>query len=121
MHMIMFVLDNPNQLDEVLYAWREVGVCGATIMESTGLHRRQRHVLGARYLPSLPQLVERVEEGHYTLIGVVPEAQTVQACLAATESVVGDLAEPNTGILVSWQVDFAKGVLDQAVQAEDGE
>lgn len=121
MYMIMFVLDNPNQLDEVLDAWRRVGVRGATIMESTGLHRRQLHILGARYLPGLPQLVERVEEGHYTVIGVVPDAQTVQACLAATEDVVGDLAGPNTGILVSWQVDFAKGVLDQPVDMEDGE
>lgn len=110
MKMMMFVLDNPNQLDAILDAWRAIGVRGATIVESTGLYRRQLKILGARFLPSLPELVERVQQGHYTLFVVVPDAQTVRACLTASEEVVGNLAEPNSGILVSWELDFVKGL-----------
>lgn len=35
MQMIMFVLDNPNLLDEVLNAWNAVGMSGITVMETS--------------------------------------------------------------------------------------
>lgn len=41
MYMLMFILDDPNYLDEVLDAWEEVGVSGVTIVESTGMARIQ--------------------------------------------------------------------------------
>ena len=45
MFMVFFVLDDPNRLDDLLAAWTEAGVTGATIIESTGMRRRmaQRH------------------------------------------------------------------------------
>ena len=110
MFMIMFVLDNPNQLDEVLDAWQAIGVSGGTIMESTGFHRRHAYVLGARYVPGASELMEHIEEGHYTLFAVVPDRQAAQQCLAATEAVVGDLDDRDTGILVAWEVGLTKGI-----------
>ncbi len=47
MYVILYVLDDPDRLDEVLEAWRKVGVGGATIIESTGIYRQQtcrRHI-----------------------------------------------------------------------------
>ena len=110
MQMIMLVLDNPNQLDDVLNAWNSVGVTGMTVMESTGFHRRQAYILGARYISSDSGLVERIEQGHYTLFAVVPDKDAVQQCLNATEQVVGDLDEPNTGVFVAWEVAVTKGI-----------
>lgn len=121
MYMIMFVLDNPNQLDEVLDAWHAIGVSGITVMESTGFHRRQAYVLGTRYVAGGSDLVEQIEEGHYTLFAVVSDAESVQKCLDATERNVGDLDGPNTGILVSWEVGVTKGIpshLDNSEQVE---
>jgi len=37
MYMIMFVLDNPERLSEILKAWEGIGIRGATIVESTGI------------------------------------------------------------------------------------
>lgn len=109
MYMIMFVLDNPEQLDDVLDAWQGAGVSGVTYLESSGFHRRQAHILGARFVVTLPALVERIENGSYTLLSVVSDMETVQACCRATEGVLGNLDEPNTGVLVAWEVAFAKG------------
>ena len=36
MYALLFVLDDPDRLDEVLTAWANIGVRGVTIMESTG-------------------------------------------------------------------------------------
>ena len=39
MYMILFVLNNPDRLEELLIAWEENGVEGATVLFSTGLGR----------------------------------------------------------------------------------
>ena len=111
MQMIMFVLDDPNQLDAVLDAWHAVGVSGVTIVESIGSfrHRQARQVHG-RYLFGLPGLRECTEQCQYVLFAMVPDSQTVATCLEAAEEVVGDLMEPNTGVLAAWELSLAKGV-----------
>ena len=113
MQMIMFVLDDPTRLDELLDAWYEVGIQGVTIVESTGLHRRRAQTLGARYSFGFPRVVEAIEEGHYTLFAVVADEDAVQTCLDAVESVVGDLIEPHSGVYASWELSTAKGTPSQ--------
>ena len=107
MYMIMFVLDNPDQLEDVLTAWEEAGMRGATIMESTGFHRLRRKHLPMRYLIQ-PSALE--EEGHLTLFVVVETEQQVQDCLRATEQTVGDLEQPNTGVFAAWPLAVVRGV-----------
>lgn len=112
MQMVMFVLDDPDQLDAVLDAWLALGVSGVTLMESSGSYRRHAHLLGARFVPAHSLLTQRMEEGHYTLFTIVPDAAAVQQCLAATEAVVGNLDAPGTGIFTSWALGLTKGVPD---------
>ncbi|MBI9047794.1 MAG: hypothetical protein JEZ00_00125 [Anaerolineaceae bacterium] len=110
MYAIMFVLDDPNQLDKILEAWENVGISGVTIIESTGIHRRaiqkQRIPMRFQFTP----LAVGIEEGNITLLTVVPNEEVIQKCEAATESIVGDLNDPDTGILFAWSLDFVKGV-----------
>jgi len=111
MYMVMFVLDDPNRLDEVLDAWEAVGVSGVTIMESTGIQRR-RHARRAR-IPlrfGFECLTQDRLEGHYTLFTIVAGEELVQKCIAAVENVVGDLAGPDTGVLASWELASVRGV-----------
>lgn len=121
MHMIMFVLDNPDLLDDVLAAWSEVGVSGITIIESSGFHRRQAHLPGARYVGSLPSLLESLETSSYTLFSAVAGEEQVAACFAAAEQIVGDLSGPNTGVIAAWPLGFAKGLEKRQLTTGDGE
>lgn len=111
MYAITFVLDDPNRLDEVLTAWAEVGVRGVTIMESTGWQRRriQQSMLGARFdFASLAGSARL--ENHITLFVIVENRSIVDKALETAESIVGNLDEPNTGILVAWPVEIVKGL-----------
>ena len=120
MQMLMFVLDDPDQLDAVLDAWQSVGVSGVTIIESSGLYRRQRErPVGARYAFGLARSATRLDTGHYTLFVIVPDEATVHACLAAAEQIVGDLAGPDTGVLASWELNVVKGVPADLQSAQD--
>jgi hypothetical protein len=111
MHMVMFVLDDPDHLETVLDAWQAVGVTGVTITESSGLHRvRQRRPLGARYMLGVLNENRQVKMEHLTLFAIVPDETIVRACLDAAEKMVGDLDGPNTGVLAAWELSLVKGV-----------
>jgi nitrogen regulatory protein PII len=118
MHMIMLVLDDPSRLDEVLEAWSSAGVSGVTIMETIGAYRRHTRRVTGRYVFGLPGLAESAERSQYTLFAVVPDRKTADLCLEASERVVGDLDEPNTGVFASWKLSSAKGVPGRAAGLE---
>lgn len=107
MFMIMFVLDNPELLDQVLASWENAGIRGATIVESTGIQRLKRQKVPMRFLF---QSHEMVEEGHLTLFVIVENEQIVQACLQATEEIVTDLEGPDTGVFAAWPLSVVRGV-----------
>lgn len=114
MYMVFLVLDDPARLDAVLQAWEEAGINGATIVESTGFRRRRK---GEGRVPTRYTFGHTsgfTEEGHYTFFIVVPDEATARLCLEATEKVVGDLNEPNTGILAAWPLSFIKGLPDDS-------
>jgi len=111
MYMIMFVLDNPDLLDQVLDAWESAGIRGATIVESTGIQRLRKQSIPMRYLF---QSSGSVEEGHLTLFVIVDSETMVQACLEASEKIVTDLDGPNTGVFAAWPLTVVRGVPQRA-------
>lgn len=110
MFMVLLVLDNPDHLEAVLQAWNQAGVRGATIIESTGIHRRLKRLIPMRYLF---QAQGSEEEGHLTLLAIVEGQAQVEACLRATETVTGDLDGPSTGIFAAWPLTTVKGLPPQ--------
>ncbi|MCB9136607.1 MAG: hypothetical protein H6636_14375 [Anaerolineales bacterium] len=119
MHMIMFVLDNPDYLDEVLNAWEAIGVTGVTIVESTGISRyRQAQLVGHPLMAGINRLVQSPEEGHLTLFTIVKGENKVRQCIEAVETIVGNLLEPSTGVLAAWPLSIVKGVPDPSLNTE---
>ena len=102
MYMVMFVLHDPCFLREVLEAWDAAGVSGITIFPSTGLRRLQTlDVLreDIPLIPSLEDLIQQEERLNRTLFTIVDGDEMVEKVVKATQSVIGDLNNPNTGIL----------------------
>jgi len=110
MYAVMFVLDDPNKLDAVLDAWEKAGIQGVTIIESTGFQRRraQRKHLPLRF--DFQPILVGTEKGNMTLITFVENQELIDACVKATESIVGNLDNPNTGVLVSWPLHSVHGI-----------
>lgn len=106
MFMAMLVLNDPEQLYQVLSAWEKAGITGATIFESTGMHRVRRRFVPMRFMTPFVD----AEENHLTLLAIIRDEQQVQACLDATESVTGDLSCENTGVFAAWPIYMAKGI-----------
>ena len=102
MYLILFVLDNPDKLEDLLNAWEEAGTRGATVLVSTGMNRMLNRGLrdDIPLMPGLDDFYKRVEDYHRTLFTIVKDDSVLQKIVEATQSVVGDLNQPNTGILV---------------------
>lgn len=111
--MVFFVLHDAGLLSDVLCAWKESGVRGITIMPSTGLRRlEESNALrdDIPLIPSLEDLLVDEETLNRTLFSIVENDEMVDKLVKATEAVVGDLDEPNTGILCVFPVSRVYGL-----------
>lgn len=102
MYLILFVLDDPDKLEDLLNAWEEAGTGGATVLVSTGMRRLSNG--GFRddipLMPGLDDFYKRIEDYHRTLFTIVKNDEMLNRIVDATKKVVGDLNKPNSGILV---------------------
>jgi len=115
MLQLWLVLDNPALLNDVLEAWADAGVRGITILESTGVHRVRSRASAedAPFMLGFSRLLRTDQVGHNTLFAVVQDMEVVTRVVAATEKVVGDLSQPNTGVLFAVPVAGAWGLPKQ--------
>jgi nitrogen regulatory protein P-II 1 len=113
MYLILLVLNNPDQLENLLIAWEEKGVQGATVLFSTGLGRI-RQLAGWRddmpLIPSLSDFYEAPENMNRTIFTTVKDEAEVDTIVAVTKTVVGDLDESETGLLLVLPLARAYGV-----------
>lgn len=111
--MVIMVLDDIDKLEDVLFAWREAGSGGVTILESTGAARFLANQ-GARddlpLFPGLRSLFARQEVHHRTLFTILGDHVDVEAFFDATEAVVGKFADPHTGVIFALPVITARGI-----------
>lgn len=115
MLQLWLVLDNPALLNDVLEAWADIGVRGITILESTGVHRVRSRTSthDAPFMLGFSRLLRTDQVGHNTLFAVVPSMELVEQLVEATEEIVGDLSQPNTGVLFAVPVAAAWGLPKQ--------
>lgn len=113
MFLILFVLHDSSKLEEVINAWNNAGVCGVTILLSTGYHRISKSNILQDDLPlifNLEDILQHEESTNRTMFSVVKDEATVDKVIEATEALVGNLNLPNTGILSVLPVTRSYGV-----------
>ena len=112
MYLIVLVVNDPYQCKRLLKSWKEVGVPGATVIESLGLQRALKGVVRDN-LPLLPTLrdIESGEENrNRTMFSVVPDQETVNRVRMATEAILGSLEAEDTGFMFVVPVSEAFGL-----------
>ena len=95
MQLLVAVINQEEKLEEVLSGFLEIGVTGATVVNSEGMGR-----LLANEVPifaGLQALADRTRPRNQMVFSVVEEDK-VEEALALLQEVVGDFDEPATGI-----------------------
>jgi hypothetical protein len=104
MFLLIMVLDDSTRLNEVLTAWRDAGVRGITILESTGLNRVLPRHTPQPMFAGFGQVFGGGRVGHHTLFAIIDTLGLAEAAVTATEVIIGDLAGPHTGIVFALPV-----------------
>jgi nitrogen regulatory protein P-II 1 len=113
MKLILFVLHDPDKLRDLLDAWKEAGISGATVLFSTGLGRIDQASALRDDLPLMPSLEDflpKVEHLSRTVFSMIDDKTVVEDVVAATQRVVGDLCEPDRGLLMVLPVERVYGL-----------
>lgn len=100
-HLVVLVVDKPEDCLSVLEAWENLGVYGVTILESTGLGRLRNAGLleNVPLMPSLSDMIGTREVQHRTLLSVVDTEEKVTEMVQAVHEIIGDLRLPDTGFM----------------------
>ncbi len=119
MYLLVMVLDDTSRLNDVLHAWEAAGVRGVTILESTGLARTlERHQARGAFV-GLGTVFGGGRIGHNTLFAVIQDIDVAESVSERVRSILGDLNQPNTGILFVVPVLTAWGVAGNSQLPDD--
>jgi nitrogen regulatory protein PII len=110
-YIVVLVLDNPDQCTDVLTAWEEAEAPGATILESTGMHRVRGRLFrdDVPLFPSVRHLAQVEELRHRTIFAVIENEETLERVIAATEALI-DFSQPHSGLLFTVPVGRVVGL-----------
>ncbi|HEX5871704.1 MAG TPA: hypothetical protein VFY65_14855 [Longimicrobium sp.] len=107
MQLLIAVINQEERIEEILSGFLEIGITGATLINTEGMGR-----LLASEVPifaGLQALAGRTRPRNQTLFSVLDDDK-VDAALALLQEVVGDFAQPATGIVVTLPVNRVLGL-----------
>jgi len=103
MKLLVVVIDDKSRLVDLLDRFYDIGVGGATVIDTTGMGH---HVpLFARF----GEIADPKEGQNRTIFSVMCD-ELVEDAIEVVEEIVGDLSQPETGLVFILPVDFARGI-----------
>jgi nitrogen regulatory protein PII len=106
--LLIAVINQQEKLDEILSGLVELGVTGATILNSEGMGRVLTHEIPI--FAGLAALASRSRPQNQTLFSVIREDDKVDAVIALLQEVCGDFDDPATGIVFTVPVSRVVGL-----------
>lgn len=107
MHLLIAVVNDPEKVDEILSGYLELGITGATIINSEGMGRVLSHDIPI--FAGLQTLISRSRPQNRTIFSVVGDDK-VGPAVALLQEVCGDLSAPATGIAFTLPLDGVVGL-----------
>lgn len=114
MHLVVLVVNDPYHCKNLLAAWRDAGVPGATMIESLGLHRALKRMVrdDVPLFPSLDDIEARDENRNRTIFSVVPDDETIKRISKVTQEIIGSFEDNDTGFMFVVPVSQVFGLRD---------
>lgn len=107
--MLVLVLNKIELLDELLVEWSNEDIKAATVIDSVGMAQQLSNVEETQIISTLrPYLVSGHEENK--IIFTIIHSEDLNRARQTVRRVVGDLSEPDTGILFAVPILFAEGI-----------
>jgi nitrogen regulatory protein PII len=112
-YFVILVVHDVEKFEDVINAWRDAGVSGATILPSLGVASMDRERALREDLPLMPLISNLFAEDEVlnrTLFSIVEGKDLVDRVVQSTQSILGDLNSPNNGVMAILPVEQAFGL-----------
>ncbi len=111
MKLLVFVLNKEEFLEDVLEAYVEAGVAGATLLDSEGMGRFLAYEVPL--FASFKEFMKGNKPYNKTIISVIKNDSVVSRVKELVDRVVGGIENPGTGIMFTVPVDWAAGLVPE--------
>ncbi|AEV29119.1 hypothetical protein SpiGrapes_1306 [Sphaerochaeta pleomorpha str. Grapes] len=111
MKLFVFILNNEEYLEEVMEAYIEAGIDGATILDSEGMGRFLTYEVPL--FASFKDFMKGNKPYNKTIISVVRNEESIAKVKTLIEGIVGSLEKAGTGIMFTVPVDWATGLIGE--------
>ncbi len=123
MYALFIVLNEVQYLSEILISLRDLGIRGATVMNTVGSRRLQDEE-GQQEKMFLMKMVESLQsdtKSNRTIFSVVEKDEQIHEAMRAIEEILGgDMTVPNKGIMFVLPVThFRGGELQRHIKSRD--
>ena len=107
MKLLILILNKVEKLEEVLEGFIEIGISGATVIDSVGMG----HIISEEVpiFAGLRFMFAGAKSHNKTILSVIKEEKE-EIVVRLLEKILGDLNEPGTGILFMIPVDRVEGL-----------
>lgn len=111
MKLLVFVLNKEEFLEDVLEAFVEAGIPGATILDSEGMGRFLAYEVPL--FADFREFMKGNKPYNKTIFSVVEDEEKIKKVEKLIEEICGSLSDPGTGILFTIPVDYVKGLIKE--------
>lgn len=108
MQLLVAVVNETEKLDEILSGFLELGITGATIINSEGMGRVLTHDIPI--FAGLQTLIARSRPQNQTIFSVIKEEEKLTGALALLQEICGNFDDPATGIAFTIPVNQVVGL-----------
>ncbi len=105
--LLVAVINDPEKVDEILSGFVELGITGATVLQSEGMGSVLSHDIPI--FAGLQTLISGSKPLNRMIFSVVP-LERVDSVIALVQEIMGNLAAPATGIVFTLPVDRVVGL-----------
>jgi hypothetical protein len=98
MYVLTMILVDCERLNEVIGGWIGAGVEGITVLESAGIGGKVVRDRPSPLYMGFSRMFQSHWREHTTVVAVVPTMRVAEAAVAASEKVLGPLAQAGNGV-----------------------
>lgn len=110
MKLVVFVLNNEDLLEQVLEAYVDAGIPGATILDSEGMGRFLSYEVPL--FAEFRRFMKGNKPYNKTILSVVRDETVIPRLHKLLDEASGGLDNPGTGIIFTVSVDWAAGLAE---------
>ncbi len=108
MKLLVLVLNKTEDLNELLEKFLDMGIRGATVIDSHGMGR-----ILSTHVPlfgGLSHLFDGDRPVNKVIFSIIDNEEKVRQAIELTNKIVGDLKEPGTGVIFTLELDQVVGL-----------